>query len=275
MDRRPRGAPAPPMTDDLGVLFRAPPGGVRRIVSLVPSLTEAVACTAPDLLVGATDWCTHPAGLDVVRVGGTKNPDRERIVALAPDLVLANFEENRAGDLDALRREGISVWVTVIRTLPEALSGLARMLAACGLDRPAWLVRARAAWADVLAEPPPSFVTAAVPIWRRPWMVLGHDTFAGDLLARLGVANVYARDPERYPKVRAGDIRSRRPALVVLPDEPYAFSATDGPEEFPGLPVALVSGRHLEWYGPSLAEARQVLRASLPADPRPGASRSP
>jgi ABC-type Fe3+-hydroxamate transport system substrate-binding protein len=275
MGGRPRGAPAPPMTDDLGVLFRAPSRGVRRVVSLVPSLTEAVAVTAPDVLVGATDWCTHPAGLDVVRVGGTKNPDVERVVALAPDLVLANFEENRPADLDALRTAGVAVWVTVVRTLPEALTGLARMLAACGLERPPWLSRARTVWADVLAAPPPPFVAAAVPIWRRPWMVLGHDTFAGDVLARLGVANVYAQDCERYPKVTAEDIRRRRPGLIVLPDEPYAFSATDGPEEFPGLPVALVSGRHLEWYGPSLAEARAVLTASLPAGPRPGASRWP
>ena len=275
MGGRPQATPAPPMTDDAGVPFRAPPRGVRRVVSLVPSLTEAVAVTAPGLLVGATDWCTHPAGLDVVRVGGTKNPDVARIVALAPDLVLANFEENRPADVAALRRAGISVWLTVIRTLPEALAGLARMLSACGLERPPWLGRARTVWADVLATPPPPFVTAAVPIWRRPWMVLGRDTFAGDLLARLGVGNVYARAAERYPKVPVEDIRSRRPGLVVLPDEPYAFSAADGPEEFPGLPVALVSGRHLEWYGPSLVEARQVLRASLPGDSRPGASRSP
>lgn len=275
MGGRPRGGLVPPLRDDLGVLFRAPPEGVRRVVSLVPSLTEAVAETAPDLLVGATDWCTHPAGLGVARVGGTKNPDVERVAALAPDLVLANFEENRQADLDALRSAGVPVWVTVIRTLPEALTGLARMLAACGLDRPPWLRRARDVWADLLAAPPPPFVTAAVPIWRRPWMVLGHDTFAGDVLARLGVANLYARAAERYPKVPLDDIRRHRPGLVVLPDEPYAFSATDGPEEFPDLPVALVSGRHLEWYGPSLAQARQVLTASLPADPRPGASRSP
>ena len=74
----------------------------------MPSLTEAVAVTAGDLLVGATDWCTHPAGLDVSRIRGTKNPDVERIVELRPDLVLANAEENRASDLDALRAAGVS-----------------------------------------------------------------------------------------------------------------------------------------------------------------------
>lgn len=250
------------MVDDLGAPF-ASPRGVRRVVSLVPSLTEAIARTAPGLLVGATDWCVEPPDLEVVRVRGTKNPDVRTVVELAPDLVVANFEENRAADLDILRAAGVPVWVTVIRTLPEALASLERMLAACGQDTPAWLTDARTAWADVLREPPPPVLTAVVPIWRRPWMVLGRDTFAGDLLARLGVANVYARADERYPKVSIEEMLRRRPELVVLPDEPYAFSATDGPELFPDLPVALVSGRHLEWYGPSLTEARRVLSASL------------
>ncbi len=239
------------------------PGRVRSVVSLVPSLTEAVAETAPGLLTGATDWCTHPAGLDVTRVGGTKNPDVEKIIALAPDLVVANFEENREADLDRLRAAGVPVLVTVIRTLPEALTGLAGMLAACGLDEPGWLTGARTAWADVLDAPPPPARTAAVPIWRRPWMVLGRDTFAGDLLARLGVANLYGADAERYPKVDAERILRDGPDLVVLPDEPYAFGPGDGPEAFPGHAVALVSGRHLEWYGPSLTEARQVLERAL------------
>ena len=64
-------------------------GPARRVVSLVPSLTEAVARSAPGLLVGATDWCTHPADLAVTRVRGTKNPERAAIIALAPDLVIA------------------------------------------------------------------------------------------------------------------------------------------------------------------------------------------
>ncbi|MCO5967012.1 helical backbone metal receptor [Actinoallomurus soli] len=238
----------------------------------MPSLTEAIARTAPGLLVGATDWCVQPPGLGVARVGGTKNPDVGRVVELAPDLVVANFEENRPADLDALRAAGVPVWVTVIRTLPEALTSLERMLAACGQDPPGWLADARTTWADVLGPPPPPEVRAVVPIWRRPWMVLGRDTFAGDLLARLGVANLYAHADERYPKVTVAEMLGRRPDLVVLPDEPYAFSATDGPEMFPGVPVALVSGRHLEWYGPSLTEARRVLGARLP---RSGPASSP
>jgi ABC-type Fe3+-hydroxamate transport system substrate-binding protein len=245
--------------DDLGRPVPAP-AGVTRVVSLVPSLTEAIAVTAPGLLVGATDWCTHPPDLEVTRVGGTKNPGVERIVGLRPDLVVANFEENREADLDALRAAGVPVWVTVIRTVPEAIAGLRRMLAACGLDEPPWLRSAAAVWRG---EPPAPDRTAAVPIWRRPWMVLGPDTFAGDMLRRLGIANAYDDAAERYPRTSAEEIVRRGPDLVVLPDEPYAFGADDGPEAFPGLPVALVSGRHLEWYGPSLVAARDVLTRQL------------
>ncbi|MFF7338433.1 helical backbone metal receptor [Streptomyces sp. NPDC008163] len=219
-----------------------------RVVSLVPSLTEAVAQTAPGLLVGVTDWCTHPAGLTAARVGGTKNPDVEAVLALRPDLVVANEEENRAPDLAALRDVGADVLVTTVRTLDQAFGELDRLLAgACGLPRPRWLDEAEAAWASLPPPGPPR--RAIVPVWRRPWMVLGRDTFAGDLLARLGVANAYADHAERYPR--------------VAPDEPYRFTRDDGPEAFPGLPAALVDGRYLTWYGPSLARAPEALRAAL------------
>ncbi|MFD7992967.1 helical backbone metal receptor [Streptomyces mexicanus] len=235
-----------------------------RVVSLVPSLTEAVAATLPGVLVGATDWCSRPADLDVVRVGGTKNPKVDRIVALAPDLVVANEEENRAPDLDALRAAGIEVLVTEVRSLPQAFAELTRVLAACGAaGRPRWLEEAEAAWSRL--PEPARRTTAVVPVWRRPWMVLGRDTFAGDVLARLGVDHLYADHDERYPRIPLQELRAAGPDLVVLPDEPYRFTADDGPEAFPDLPCALVSGRHLTWYGPSLVRAPRVLGAALRA----------
>jgi hypothetical protein len=94
-------------------------------------------------------------------------------------------------------------------------------------------------------------------------MVVGRDTFTGDVLARLGVRNAYAGHAERYPKVPLAQLRAAGPELVVLPDEPYRFTAQDGPEAFPGIPSALVSGRFLTWYGPSLAQAPTVLAAQL------------
>lgn len=250
--------------DDLGtaVTLTAPPA---RVVSLVPSLTESVAVSAPGLLVGATDYCTHPADLAVRRVGGSKYPGLDRIRELRPDLVLANAEENQLSDVDSLRAAGVPVWVTAPTTLATAFTSLRRMLAACGISpAPRWLDEARRAWSSTYDGSAP-VRTAVVPIWRRPWMVLGVGTFAGDVLRQLGVGNAYGAATERYPRTTVEEMRSSGADLVVLPDEPYAFSPEDGPEELAGLDVAFVSGRHLTWYGPSLLEARDLLERQLAA----------
>ncbi len=231
----------------------------RRVVSLVPSLTESIAVTTPGRLVGATDWCTHPPELEVARVRGTKSPDLRAVIGLQPDLVVTNAEENRAEDLEALRQAGLDVWVTDPDTVPAALSQLRSLLAALGATRVDWLDEAEHRWAS--PAPASGRRSALVPIWRRPWMALGRDTFAGDVLARLGVDNVLAGHRDRYPRIDLAALPAYD--LVVLPDEPYAFGAGDGPEAFPGQPCALVSGRHLTWYGPSLVEAPTLLRTQL------------
>lgn len=248
-------------TDDLGadVPLTAP---ARRICSLVPSLTEALAATAGERLVGVTDWCTHPPALDALgvrRVRGTKNPDLAAIRALAPDLVVANQEENRELDVQRLRDSGIPVWVTRIETLDQAYASLRRLIGeGLGLGVPDWLAAAEAAW----AEPAPDRGTAVVPIWKNPWMVVGDDTFTADLLARLGV-RVLTPGPGRYPHAELSELSALRPDRVLLPDEPYAFSADDGPGDFPGVVTVLLSGRALTWYGPSLVTARAELEAAL------------
>jgi ABC-type Fe3+-hydroxamate transport system substrate-binding protein len=210
----------PAARDDLGhpVPLNRP---ARRVVSLVPSLTESVAVTRPDALVGATDWCTHPADLDVPRVRGTKNPNLAAIKDLRPDVVLVNQEENRRVDVERLRAAGVPVWVTVIRTLDEAFASLRRMFGeALGWPEPAWLTEAERGWRG----PPPSpAVRAVIPIWRDPWMVIGSATFTGDVAARLGLANVYADHADlRIPGQpggggcpRAGHHRPARRAVRV------------------------------------------------------------
>lgn len=230
-----------------------------RVVSLVPSLSEAVAVSRLGLLIGATDYCTHPEGLAVTRVGGSKYPDLDRVIALQPDLVLMNVEENRLSDAEALRRAGIEVHVTYPKTVDEALRELTELMDRLGL-KPDWLADAEAAWAGL-----PEFRVrrAVIPVWRRPWVVLGSGTFAGDVLRRLGIENVYSDDPERYPRPTLAQIHETEADLVILPDEPYRFTASDGPESFAGTPHRLVSGRHLTWYGPSLAEAPAILARQL------------
>lgn len=237
-----------------------------RIVSIVPSLTEAVAVSAPESLVGCTDWCTHPTWLassGVTRVGGTKNPTVRKIVDLEPDVVLANFEENREVDLAELRAAGVEVMLTDIRDVPSALRELRRVATECEWGHPEWLDAAEQAWWD------PDQVTddllhAVVPIWRRPWMAVGGDTYAGDVLARLGVLNVLEHEDTRYPRFDPAELMEARAVdIVVLPDEPYKFTATDGPEVFEPVPSSLVDGRALTWYGPAMVEAPQVLLQQL------------
>jgi ABC-type Fe3+-hydroxamate transport system substrate-binding protein len=243
------------LRDDLGTAVDVR-GPARRVVSLVPSLTEAVAATRPEALVGATGWCTHPADLDVARVRGTKNPDIEGIVELQPDLVIVNQEENRELDVRRLREAGLLVWVTVIETVPQALTSMCRLFdEALRWGTPSWLDEAVVAWDG----PPPAVRTrVAVPIWRGPWMVVGRDTFTGDLLRRLGAENVYAEHADRYPKVAVEEIDASGADVVLLPDEPYVFTAADGPEAFTRTPTRLVSGRLITWYGPSLLQAAEL-----------------
>jgi ABC-type Fe3+-hydroxamate transport system substrate-binding protein len=247
------------LVDDLGTSVRLSEVP-RRVVSLVPSLTEAIVVTCPEVLVGATEWCTHPAGLEVERVRGTKNPDVRRIAAIAPDLVVCNQEENREIDVGRLRDAGIAVWVTRIRTVDEAFVALDRLFGlVLGVGSPGWLQQARDAWSAPATKPERA---AVIPIWRKPWMVVGRDTFTGDLAGRLGLRLVHADRPERYPTISDAEL-VRGVELAVLPDEPYVFTETDGPEAFPGIPAALVSGRDLTWYGPSLVTARRTLTEQL------------
>ena len=243
------------LRDDLGhpVDLRRP---ARRVVSLVPSITEALATARPEALVGATEWCTHPADLDVVRVRGTKNPDTKAVAALRPDLVVVNKEENREIDVRRLRDLGVPVWVTDVETVPQSVASLERLWdEALGWERPEWLVRARDLWCGDL---PPVTRRVAVAVWRDPWMVVGSRTFTGDLVRRLGWENVFADHAERYPAVDLAALDAAGADVVLLPDEPYVFTADDGPEAFTRTPTDLVSGRLLTWYGPALVEAAAV-----------------
>ena len=247
------------MRDDLGhdVPLTDP---ATRVVSLVPSLTEALATSAPGVLVGATDWCTHPADLSVQRVRGTKNPDLAAIRALSPDLVVANQEENRELDVRRLRDAGVAVWVTRIETVEESLGSMSSLFGeALGLAEPSWLVAAGSLW----SAPAAPRLRVAVPIWRDPWMVVGASTYTDDLLARAGLVNVLAGRDGRYPTVTPAEIDEAGADVVLLPDEPYVFTDSDGPEAL-RTPTRLVSGRLLTWYGPAMVEAHAVLTSLQP-----------
>lgn len=248
------------LRDDLGHPVDLSDGPLERVVSLVPSLTEAIAATRRESLVGATDWCTHPADLDVARVRGTKNPDRAAIIDLEPELVVVVQEENRELDVRRLREAGIPVWVSVIESVPQALTAMRQLFGqVLAWGQPDWLAEVGSAW-DAPDVPVPR-ASVAVPIWRDPWMTVGARNFTTDLLAHAGLHNVFADHADRYPHVDLADIDGAGADVVLLPDEPYEFTTDDGPEAFSTTSTRLISGRLLTWYGPSLLEAHHTLRA--------------
>jgi ABC-type Fe3+-hydroxamate transport system substrate-binding protein len=274
------------LVDDLGrtLVFVRPP---QRIVSLVPSDTYSVtALGAGDRLVGRTRFCEHAA--DVPIVGGTKDVDVDSVLALAPDLVLGNQEENSRKPLEALAGR-VPVLVSLPRTVEHGiahLARLARILAAAGEGPSAGARKVVRAGYEV-ARARPNGRRAFVPIWIDPWMTINADTFGSDVLAYAGLANAFGdrlrlyplaadlgkapagdageRDV-RYPRVTLDEVRARAPDVIVLPDEPYAFSEDEAGvlrDAVPTARIVRVSGKDLFWYGAWTVDALPRLAAAF------------
>ena len=247
-----------------------------RIVSLVPSLTEALfELGLGKRIVGLTEWCVHPAREVALlpKVGGTKNPDIAVIAALAPDLVIANQEENRKRDVEKLEAAGLRVWVTYPRTVREGAELLAELAALGASAETTERVVAPVLRAVAGAESAPAERPARVfcPIWRDPWMAVGAPTYADDMLRLCGGSNVFANHAERrYPRVTLAEIEAAQPEVVLLPDEPYAFGPRDA-AEIAALPIPaaasqrihLIDGTFVSWYGPRILRAIELLRRLL------------
>ena len=232
-----------------------------RIVSLVPSITELVFWLGRgERLVGRTRFCTEPAdGVAAVAiVGGTKNPRIDRIVASRPDLVLANKEENRRDDVEALRAAGLDVLLTDPNSVPDAVA-MCREIGAL-IDAEARAAELAAEIETALAAPSPARtkrVFAAV--WWDPLMGLGSESYGHDLLERAGGVNVLA-GKARYPRLSLEELAELRPELILLPDEPFPFSTAQAPAFEAVAPTRLIDGKLLWWYGPRIPEAIRTLR---------------
>jgi ABC-type Fe3+-hydroxamate transport system substrate-binding protein len=204
-----------------------------RVVSLVPSVTETLL--AWDVVpVACTRFCEQPS---LTHVGGTKDPDIAAIAALRPDLVVLNDEENRREDHDALVAAGLDVHVVRVNAVADVAPALSELAARVGVAVPA----------VELPPPSPTRVRVFVPIWKRPWMSIGADTYGSSLLAHVGAVNVVG--DERYPELTLEQAAALRPDLVLAPSEPYPFAERHRAQLEVVAPVVLVDGQDLFWWG--------------------------
>jgi ABC-type Fe3+-hydroxamate transport system substrate-binding protein len=235
----------------------------KRIVSLVPSSTETLLALGADV-VACSKYCEQP---ELAHVGGTKNPDIAEIVALVPDLVVLDREENRIEDHDALLDAGLKVFVSSVTDLESALAVVAELAAAADVAQPEIPQRARHIVESSQRSGPVR--TAFVPIWRRPWMTIGAATYGASVLGALGV-DVVAFGNDAYPTVELADVAAARPELVLVPSEPYEFGdehLVEIAEAVPNAAVIRVDGQDLFWWGDRTPSALSRLARALA--PRP------
>jgi ABC-type Fe3+-hydroxamate transport system substrate-binding protein len=247
----------------------APP---RRIVSLVPSITETLfALGAGDDVAGCTIYCREPADgvATKTRVGGEKNPRLDVIRDLGADLVVANVEENVREHVETLRGWGVPVYVCYPRTVAEGIRlvrDLGEVTARAG--RGAELAGELTAALDaVRAASAARRARVFCPIWRQPYMTINRDTYVHDVLAECGADNVFAERAERYPVVELSAVAAAAPDVIVLPDEPYRFRRAHLADFAPHATIPAISdgrvhfvdGKLLTWYGPRIAEALRAL----------------
>lgn len=243
-----------------------------RIVSLVPSLTEALfAFGAGERVVGCTRYCTEPPERTgtLPKVGGTRRFSVERVLELEPDLVVAVKEENDREQVGELRLAGIPVFVGEPSNVASAISVLGRLAQAVEApDAEPYLERIERAYLGLRLDLRRRRRVFA-PIWKEPYMTPGGDTYAHDVLGVCGGENVFG-DRSRYPEVEIGEIEAAEPEVILLPDEPYEFSEDDRQElarlDTPASReerIYLVDGKTLTWYGPRMAESLEYLAALI------------
>lgn len=262
------------VVDGLGRLLPPSPPP-RSIVSLVPSWTEALfALGLRDEIAGRTEYCVAPGELvqATPALGGTKTPDLERIIALAPDLVIASAEENVREHVEALIAAGLRIYVSLPETVRRALVELGDLALLAGREEIArpWLAEAEAL-VEELEERRRAVpgVRYFCPIWRRPYMAAAPETYMSDLLRLCGGESIYGPGSARYYPVELAEAAARAPEVVLLPDEPYPFAEKHLREiaAFTTMPavragrVHLIDGQWITWYGPRIAANLRAVAA--------------
>ncbi len=233
----------------------------RRIVSLVPSITELLFDMGlENEIVGITRYCVYPK--DKVggkpRIGGTKLFDYGQINLLKPDLIIASKEENYPEGIHWLKQR-YPVWMSDVNTLEDALE----MIRTMGRMLNRYNVAEQMAGLINRAMEKLSFtpqIKTAYLIWKNPFMVAGGATFINDMLEKCGFRNLFRERP-RYPVITIEELKGAE--LIILPSEPYPFGADDRESikmVYPGKRIERVDGTCFSWYGSRLLRAADYFR---------------
>lgn len=239
----------------------------QRIISLVPSQTELLYDLDLDTeVIGITKFCVHPLNWhrNKTRVGGTKKLHIDAIIALQPDLIIANKEENTQEEIELLANQ-FPVWISDIKTIDEALEMIEQIGAVCGKRQEALNLKTEIQYSFSQIQKEATAKQVAYFIWREPWMTVGKDTFIHDVIERMGWQNVYAHQM-RYPETSLDELKSMNPELVLLSSEPYPFKEQHIAEihqHLPEVKILLVDGEMFSWYGSRMKLAAAYLQQLL------------
>jgi ABC-type Fe3+-hydroxamate transport system substrate-binding protein len=262
-----KGQESKTVTDPCGRTFEVPLSP-KRIISLVPSQTELLFDLGlTDEVIGITKFCIHPKKWfqEKIRIGGTKNPKIALIKTLQPDLILANKEENRKEDIEALTAF-CPVWVSDIQDLDNALSMIQDIGMLCNK-----LEKAKEISSDIQVQfqtlkPLVEKKKVAYFIWKNPWMSINQQTFIHDMLSRCGFENVFAKHIDRYPETSLEELKTLKPDYIFLSSEPFPFKEKHIDElqnTFDRAKIMLVDGEMFSWYGSRLLKSVDYFKSII------------
>lgn len=240
------------------------PASPKRIISVVPSQTELLYHLGLDeRVIGITKFCVHPHEWHQTkkRVGGTKKLQVDTIIALKPDLIIANKEENTQSEIELLA-EHFPVWISDVKTLDDALDMIVRVGDLVNKQIEADNLKQTISRGFATLIPQSKSLSVAYFIWRNPWMTVGQDTFIHDIICRMGWQNVYAKQ-HRYPETSIEELVSLNPDCILLSSEPYPFKEKHIVElkaHLPNASIHLVDGEMFSWYGSRMKWAVDYLK---------------
>ncbi|MCR6638192.1 MAG: helical backbone metal receptor [Sporocytophaga sp.] len=236
---------------------------VKRIVSLVPSVTEFLFDIGlENEVVGVTKFCKYPATVsDKVKVGGTKNLNLDTINSLSPDLIIANKEENEKTAIDELQKK-YPVWVGEVKTVDDAFAMMNSLGVLTGKEEEASNLT-REIKNSLDAYRSSTNLRACYLIWKKPFMTVGEDTYIHAMMEKAGFINVF-KDRNRYPMTDLDEIKALEPDIILLSSEPYFFKEKDKEELeqlCPTQSVKLVNGEIFSWYGSRMRLASDYFKS--------------